>query len=155
MTQATEHKVRREGWPAGPWDDEPDKVQFIHADLDCLLVRNHSGGWCGYVGVPEGHPWFKVNDKLIEPVPPVHGGLTYSAFCGGAICHVPEPGRTDRVWWVGFDCMHAGDYAPSLNTHRAPGDRLPREWEEYRDMAYVRAQTEQLAEFARTVPRTP
>jgi hypothetical protein len=29
------------------------------------------------------------------------------------ICHVPGPGEPDDVWWLGFDCVHGGDNAPS------------------------------------------
>lgn len=45
--------------PAGPWDGEPDKAQWIDEEtgLDCLIVRARSGALCGYVGVTEAHPW--------------------------------------------------------------------------------------------------
>lgn len=72
----------------------------------------------------------------------VHGGLTYSGACAGRICRVPKPGEPDNVWWFGFDCAHSGDLIPRL---RARIGRLD-EYETYRDLAYVQAQTNALAE---------
>jgi hypothetical protein len=56
--------------PAGEWDNEPDKIQWLDEDtgLDCLMVRNHFGSWCGYVGVTEGHPLFGVGYDTENPV---------------------------------------------------------------------------------------
>lgn len=49
-------------WGPGPWHDEPDKIQWVDEEtgLDCLIVRNHGGALCGYVGVPDGHPAYGV-----------------------------------------------------------------------------------------------
>lgn len=76
----------------------------------------------------------------------VHGGLTYANECGPVrenghgICHLPEPGKPDSVWWFGFDCAHAGDVCPGYGTD------FPR-WddEQYRDIAYVTNECTQLA----------
>lgn len=77
----------------------------------------------------------------------VHGGLTFAGGCQeGAdpskhICHLPEEGEPDTVWWFGFDCGHSGDYLPgyvSLLTHRDRG-------EAYRDIPYVKAECADLA----------
>ena len=45
-------------WGDGPWQGEPDKRQWQDkvTRLPCLMVRGPSGSWCGYVGVPPGHP---------------------------------------------------------------------------------------------------
>lgn len=49
----------------------------------------------------------------------VHGGLTYSGACSPhadnpelGICHLPDAGEPDDVWWFGFDCAHSGDHTP-------------------------------------------
>lgn len=49
-------------WGPGPWANEPDKLNWIDPEtgLDCMIVRNRAGNLCGYVGVPESHPWFGV-----------------------------------------------------------------------------------------------
>lgn len=131
----------KETWGEGPWTDEPDKVQWVDeaTDLDCLLVRNHFGAWCGYVGVPETHPcfgkgWIDVEAELSVHV---HGGLTFADRCdpraeespelmSGAVCHVPYPGRPDPVWWLGFDCLHGGDYAPGMGVlNRELMEKMP------------------------------
>lgn len=146
--------------PPGPWHDEPDRLEFDHAGFTCLLLRN--AAWCGYVAVPPGHPWHGKNYDDVRTVnadgdedwPDVHGGLTYSGECSGHICHVPKPGEPDDVWWVGFDCNHHGDLSMSTLWMgvRYPDSSL---WggrgESYRDVEYVRWQTERLAAQAKAV----
>lgn len=98
-----------------PWDDEPDRVEWKHEGFPCLIVRNESGALCGYVAVPPGHPWHgrdAFGDNAIDAS--VHGGLTYSGACDGKICHVPDPGDPDDVWWLGFDCAHYRDIVPAV-----------------------------------------
>lgn len=152
-------------WGKGPWDDEPDKAHWVDeaTGLDCLAVRNLGGGfWCGYVGVPQGHPAYgKSYDDLGDVA--VHGGLTYAAPCRGNVCHVPEPGRPDTVWWLGFDCAHSGDFSPHSNSYvgdpilgqfyKEPYDHLVSgklgqvDWshEVYRTFEYVQEQCKALA----------
>lgn len=106
--------VDKSNFGPGPWDGEPDRVEFESAGLPCLLLRGPSGIWCGYVAVPPGHRchgWELDADVLADIR--VHGGLTYAAACDGSrICHIPKPGDPADVWWLGFDCGHAGDYIP-------------------------------------------
>lgn len=139
----------------GPWESEPDKAQWIDepTDLDCLAVRNMSGAWCGYVGVPPGHPWYD-QDYYDVPVT-VHGGLTYGARCcedepEPAICHVPAPGRPADVYWLGFDCNHSEDLAPTVEASMAAwcestGRGPWRSYGTYRTLDYVWDQCRSLA----------
>lgn len=141
------------GWGDGPWNTEPDKMQWVDpvTDLDCLIVRNHHGSLCGYVGCPPSHPWHGLDsfDDLWDIN--VHGGLTFSGACdedapeGHGICHVPEPGRPGDVWWLGFDCGHAWDVLPGMDAFwRARGELPLRErhpglfmGETYKSVPYV------------------
>jgi hypothetical protein len=137
-----EREVDRAGWPAGEWDAEPDRVEWRDevTALPCLIVRNRVGGLCGYVGVPPGHPW---HGKGYDDVPAdVHGGLTYADKCQGSICHVPQPGEPDDVWWLGFDCVHSGDIAPGRHGGLGYGYLWP---ESYKNIAYVRGEVVSLA----------
>jgi len=131
--------------------EEPDRVEFEHAGFPCLLVRGPSGGWCGYVGLPPGHRYYEHHYDT--PDVRVHGGLTYSHHCQGSICHVVPEGEADHRWWLGFDCNHCGDWSPIHNFAmwkelmkeefcQMPGQVAG----EYRDVAYVRAEVESLAE---------
>lgn len=140
------HEERARELPAGPWDDEPDKVYWIDptTGLDCLIHRNSLGALCGYVGVPPGHP---AHGKGYDDVAvDVHGGLTYADACeetteeGTGICHVPLEGRPAHVWWLGFDCAHYRDLVPSMVSAMPPTDGR------YRDIAYVEAEVTRLAE---------
>lgn len=144
-----EHKLDRTGWEAGPWDGEPDRMEWRDeaTGLPCLIVRGQVGALCGYVGVPPSHPWHGVEYDAIDA--DVHGGLTYASKCHGTICHVPAPGESDDVWWLGFDCAHAGDIVPGSTRWS-----LPFRGDVYRDVAYVRGEVARLAAQAGTgVPK--
>lgn len=147
-------------WPdRGPWDLEPDKVQWTDkaTGLPCLAVRNRVH-WCGYVGVSRSHPCYGLDyDAVYERMPDldVHGGLTFADRCSPGdpeteliICHVPEPGQSDDVWWLGFDCAHGGDYRPADNEVVARINAQypsPEGYETYRDLNYVRVEVAKLA----------
>src|SRR5438067_12443361 len=120
---STEASEKRK-WGPGPWQDEPDRVDFEHAGLPCLILRGPVGAWCGYAAVPPGHPlhgkgYSELYDYETESGIDirVHGGLTYAGACSGDICHVPRLGEPDDVWWFGFDCSHAGDLAPESEAY--------------------------------------
>lgn len=138
---------------SGPWDHEPDKIQWVDTatDLDCLMVRNHFGVWCGYVGVPRSHPLYRIPYDVLHFQ--VHGGLTFADLCQpgepiDGICHIAEPGREDRPWWFGFDCGHAWDFAPGL---MVPDFDLRDAGTVYRDEGWVTTEVRQLAEQLKAV----
>ena len=110
----------------GEWETEPhDWGSWVDDEtgLVCLIRRNHSGAWCGYVIVPPGHPIFAqspasdddaYHDDLTTGCPvwlDVHGGVT---FDGHLRC---DPAGV-RGHAVGFDCAHSRDVVP-----RYAGDR--------------------------------
>lgn len=146
-------------WGPGPWQDEPDRVEFRAHGLPCLMVRNPAmGHWCGYAAVDESHPLYGIDygDTEFE----AHGGITYAGGCHkpAGICHEPLPGESADVWWFGFDCAHAWDYmpasAPLLRETKAKFLSAYPELESvgryerpdiYRDEPYVRAQCTELA----------
>jgi len=161
----------------GLWENEPDKFDGEHCGYKTAMRRGPMGGWCGYVGIPESHPWFgkhysdkvKVPQEVIErPLDidkvgainlfcalgrgdedakegwmdmvlaiDVHGGLTFSDAC------CPK-GGPEGLWWLGFDCGHAGDLVPGML------DKYP-EWyrggdDVYRHAEYVKGEVESMAE---------
>lgn len=149
----------RAEWGEGPWQDEPDKIEWRHASgMPLLITRGGSGALCGYVGLPATHPYFARDyDRVHEDSS--HGGLTFSGTCGGHICHEPAPSEPEEVWWLGFDCGHHNDVSPGLEVYlRQARSRMPismfdglvGEYERlmgkaYRDVAHVRAHVEALA----------
>ena len=119
MENKTYHTIDKSSWGPGPWQSEPDKVQWAGPETNypCIAVRQrHSGHWCGYVGVEPDHPAFGKGYDDLDCT--VHGGLTYADSCQAdrpeeiAVCHVPAPGEPDNIWWLGFDCAHADDLMP-------------------------------------------
>ena len=163
----TECSIDRSEWRPdagpGPWDDEPDYRHWVHAatGLDCLIVRNHMGALCGYVGVSEGHPWHGVGyddieERHAEAWVPSHGGLTYASACSGDICHAADH-EGAPTWWVGFDCGHAGDLLPSVagmlrrlrqESWYPARQSLGLREDVYRELQYVAGACEDLAAFA-------
>lgn len=129
-------------WGSGPWQGEADRVEWRHRGLPCLIVRQGFGALCGYVAVPPGHPAHSRDGSEVDVA--VHGGLTYSAECEGRICHVPEHGESDRVWWLGFDCAHAWDFVPGLHA-KLRQDMLPVSMT-YKTIEFVTRQVNSLAE---------
>lgn len=186
-TNETPYVVDKADWVRGPWDTEPDKLQWrTEAGLPGLIVRGGGGALCGYAAVTDTHPWYGRDysectahgfgctaawddQHTPESVIDVHGGLTYAAACGDRICHVPEPGEPDNVWWFGFDTAHADDFRPQdakyarqmqesyhvLSSRTDEGvpvhitstitGRRFAHTDYYRDVAYVRAEVERLA----------
>ena len=122
----------------GPWDDEPDRLEFEAHGLPCLMRRQDLGAWCGYAAVSPGHPLHGKHWDEVDLY--AHGGITYAAGCSadGEICHVPKPGEPDDVWWFGFDCAHCDDLVPWMV---GQGMGIG----EYRDVDYVKNQCIELA----------
>jgi hypothetical protein len=134
----------KDKWGDGPWQTEPDRVEFEHAGFPCLLLRNHYGVWCGYVATSPGHLYYGADYGEVGV--DVHGGLTYGDYCQGDICHVPKSGEPDNVYWLGFDCGHAFDLSPGMAAFRKEHGFGRDIGEQYRDVAYARAEAERLAE---------
>ena len=100
----------------------------------CHVVHNGFGYRCGYLSVPEGHPWYEVHYDKIDT--DVHGGLTYSA-------------ETKDGWKVGFDCAHWMDAQdPELMTDEIPKMDIFGRDGEVRTTEYVLNELERLAEQA-------
>lgn len=96
-----------------PWELEPDHVSLMNSDgYHMLINRNWSKALCGYVGVPETHPYYGITDifdKRLSSLQ-VHGGVTYSRPGSE---HNLESDNED-LWYIGFDCAHFMDYVPGL-----------------------------------------
>jgi len=148
------HTEDKSEWVPGPWIDEPDKVSWTDESTGrpCLIHRGPTGALCGYVAVDPGHPLHGRSYDIESLYGTVHGDLTYAAFCqedcdeSEGICHVPEPGAPDDVWWFGFDCAHSGDVSPGhLHVYKKYGESSMFRDAEYRDIAYVVRECEKLA----------
>ena len=150
LREAINRLEKKEEWGPGPWQSEPDRLEFEHAGFPCLLLRNMdvTGAWCGYVGVPKGHLFFEKDYSDVEQNVEVHWGLTYSGHCAGDICHEPKEGEPDNVWWLGFDCSHGLDLMPLLLAKESVllGAGRRKCIGKYRTMDYAKAETMKLAE---------
>lgn len=120
------------GWgeiPAGPWVDEPDAAKIICGDAPAVAARLGVYAWGGYLGFPEGHPTFGESyDNHYDDWPDVHGGWTFSDLNP----RIDEIARMNGLWWIGFDCAHAGDLSPLLGLALSA-----RFGEVYRTLEYV------------------
>jgi hypothetical protein len=159
--------VDKSSWGGGPWENEPDKIQWTDGEtgLPCLAVRQPEWGhWCGYVGVSSSHPWHrkdygacalatKCKDDYCQHSPgyilEAHGGITYANECADgpeerAVCHVPKEGEPDDIWWFGFDCAHYGDVLPGRAAD--PVYKAMNDCGMYRSLRYVQANCARIAE---------
>ena len=128
--------------------DEPDRMQFEApgTGLPCLIVPHRTLDLlCGYVGVPNGHPWHgKETDGLFARAGYID--VTFTGSCEPAaderygICHVPTKDEPDHEWWIGLHCAHAHDISPGLAYPPLVADA------ECRDMSFVKNTITVLAE---------
>lgn len=147
--------IPKSEWGEGPWQAEPDRYEFSHQGFPCLAVRSDfTGAWCGYVAVPPGHPAYERRYEQVDVT--AHGGLTYSDHCQGHICHEPEPGQSDKVWWLGFDCAHCDDVQPALRASLRilSGIPNPLPWGTYRTLEYVKKEIYELADQLAAMEKT-
>ncbi len=168
----TDFKVDKSTWARGPWDDEPDRVDFIAEGFACLALRHPDHGhFCGYVGVPREHPLYGRLHADIAGLELGGWEINYAAPCdeGGLVCHTPPPGMPADVWWIGGDFGHWNDRCPGRDARLReaiegaearglyPVSRalketsFEREMVQYRDLVYVRAQIVLLARELRAI----
>ena len=119
----------------------PEVTFYVLGDLPCSIWKHDSlGHLCGYVGVPKSHPWYGLGYDDIDAE--IHGGLTFSQHETDR--EEPYPHDTGQdIWWVGFDCAHAGDMIPRY-VSEFPGETC-------RDENYVRQEIESLVHQAAIV----
>jgi hypothetical protein len=100
-------------WGDGPWLSEPDLLSWRDpaTALPCMIARTPLGHLCGYVGVFRGHKAYGLPFDAVDAR--VHGGLTW-----GSTQKELEPRRSvgRQAWFFGFDCAHAGDLIPGVDT---------------------------------------
>ena len=63
-----------------------------------MKIPNYDSWYTGYIGIPEGHPLYKVTYEDIDLE--AHGGWTYSE---------PYLEEDKSRWFIGFDTAHAFD----------------------------------------------
>lgn len=115
--------------PVAEWEMEPDEALFVSHGYWCEVKRHSElGHLCGYVYMGAHHPLASE----AEPDLAVHGGITFN-----------------NGTKMGFDCGHAGDMSPFIRTHF--GYSNPGYSEVYRNMAFVKAQLDNLAAQLRAV----
>lgn len=122
------------------WDNEPDRVEFIHCGLRCLILRGPMGSLNGYVELPESSSACGMDLCWDGPFE-VHGGVTYHG-------RLDQIGQKDTYVVVGFDTAHAGDLSPALDRRGwSVGEGV------YRNLEFVTNETKSLAEqVAATLP---
>lgn len=169
--------IDRSPWGSGPWTDEPDELDWTDpaTGYQCAIRRTPElGHLCGYVGVPESHPWHGVDYSDRDPLHPAavsYWRRLWLALLGrdapryeneweiridakvsvhggltwaGAL-PTEEP---DGFWWFGFDCAHLNDFSPG--SVWTPLDDSPAT---YKTVSYVKAEMRRLADQLAEVSR--
>lgn len=162
--------VPRNEWGEGEWVNEPDRLQWVDklSGYYCLIHRNVTGALCGYVSIPEQHCLHGIyyhaeitefNDFLDHPFISIesffdcHGGITFSGESTKEATENFGIGLAgfleNNLWWLGFDCGHAGDYCPTIEANykklKLPAIINLIEVPIYRNIDYVKSQCMELA----------
>lgn len=121
----------KEAKPQGKTEGDDRYGEWMTERLRKRLICNE-GGYCSHSP---------------ESILDVHGGITFTDFChespeNHGICHIPESGEPDKVWWFGFDCSHSGDFSPAYQ-HLSVFDRG---YESYKNITYVKREIARLAD---------
>lgn len=84
-------------------DSGIEKSWTTESGLSAVVLMNNIGFRCGYVGIDEDHPLYRVNYASSDILDSfnVHGGLTFSDFSKRL--------GDKNLWWFGYDCGHIGD----------------------------------------------
>jgi len=100
-------------------------MQGEYRGIPFIAYQTQIGNWCGYIRLPDGHPycrfidkkrWFNIGSRRFyhndyDEIPlDCHGGITFGQKVR-AKDKWPQ-GFTDG-YWVGWDYAHLGDYYPS------------------------------------------
>jgi hypothetical protein len=110
---------------------EPNFYRSYHLGYKIAIVRGPLGCLCGYVKIPQGHPFYRKNywDKIMPHIR-VHGSITY-----GSIGCPTGKGYAMRGFWIGFDCGHYRDYVPAYDLYSS--SKTLNQGNIYRDFEYV------------------
>lgn len=138
-----------EGW--GERVGEPDAWSGEYLGFPVYARRNSMGVWCGYIGLPTGHPWSGLSDPHNVAV---HGGISYAQKVLPLTNTVPSD---HSARYLGFDCGHVGDFMPGFVPVEPGVDPLATAtrihatddgFAVYRTLEYVQAELRSLAEQA-------
>lgn len=162
-----------------PFFNEPDYFKSCAYGLPFIMKRNHAKAWCGYVGVPVGHPHYglsysdrvSVIDRtaiqlkqqspisiLIEAAQEDDQKVSIDILydCPGGITWAKDHAAgeyKDGYWYFGFDCHHYNDLGPRDIILASQGAGYPSEGREYRTFEFVRracfSLADQLTDFAK------
>jgi len=99
-----------------PKIEELSKLRYssfqTHEGYVGAIVLQPLGHYCGYVGVPPGHPAYGGDYTSDEDIYflEVHGGVTYSGEQNEENGNYPtQDPEYDGRWFIGFDAAHAYD----------------------------------------------
>lgn len=70
----------------------------FHNGYEYVIIVQDMGYRCGYVNIPENHPWYNLSFEDIYVC--IHGGLTFASLIKN------DHPILENGYWIGFDCMH-------------------------------------------------
>lgn len=100
-----------------PWNNEENRYSFYYKGYLCLILRNHLGSLCGYVGVTSTNVFYQAEPPMDLIV---YGNISYAGYGDTETIGAPwfqrpitdAEGRT--LWWVGFTCSSSDDFCPAF-----------------------------------------
>ena len=124
------------------WNFDPDQMNFSHQGLKCQIKKQKESYYVAYILLPEGHPYFGVDEINLNLKLKPNSEITYTDFKGS-------------FWAVGIDFAHFSDYVPGIDEELAPegfediyeffGFKKPTA-EDYKNIEYAIKKVQDLAE---------
>lgn len=93
-----------------------------------------TGTWCGYVKLPENHPFIEILKKTHKEelyptvIIKVHNFKGLPVKCHGKLSfgtEIKKPYRDfTKGWWIGWDYGHKEDFAPKIGKRKGKKERF-------------------------------
>lgn len=130
-----------------------------------VVCTNGMGAFCGYIKIPDGHPWNRLVDKTSKyTFPKKYGGRTHTCYDGYDDIPLDVHGgptfsrriskKNEEEWpwvqgfsegaWVGWDYSHYDDFVPGLS-----GFRRGKKWTRGEVEKECKRAIDQMLEFAK------
>lgn len=125
-----ERKINREGWPPGPWDNEPDFYEWITAaGYEAYAGRLQDGCWFGVVTAP--HP---TEGTMLLAFSHTIRDKSRGKLCAGLVSKTDQEG--------------VGEFCYSMEHYQSP---IPKKngWGPYKTLEDIKQHCEDAAQLIR------
>jgi len=129
--------LKLETFGHGPWINEPDLVVFLHAGVQCKVIRDENLGYLQcFCLIPLNHSWYK-NNKTFQPEEFEAHGRIREVILDNVFSN--EEKANSKLLCMYFSCCQDDDLVPA-------NDNFEHETKTYRNVDYAVEKLKYLAE---------